>query len=103
MFKRFKKNEKESTALTVSKKRKRGRFLAFALALCCMPIPAYNVSAAEGGIDSIVTNAATTTTSVITTLWGAITGNEYLSFCVGISCVLMVVLVLKRLVGAAKR
>lgn len=111
MFNFMKKNNSETTDLAVKQPKKNGKqlvakFLAAAMILSCVPTNIAGAYAAEEGSSSlsgIVSEGTTVVTSVMGTIWTFITGNAYTSFAVAVSVICAVIMIFKRLIGAARR
>lgn len=101
MFNLKKKNDASETS--IKKKFGKKKILMSALAFACIPNSVFVCSAAEGDLASVVTSGTTVVTSVMTTIWTFITGNEYLAFSVAVSVIAAVIMLFKRMVGASRR
>lgn len=103
MFKFMKKNA-DDQASKVSKRNAK-KLAAVAFALACVPQQIICASAAEGdgSLSTIVSDGTTVVTTVMGTIWTFITGNAYTSFAVAVSVICAVIMIFKRLVGAARR
>lgn len=105
----MKKNNSETTDLAVKQPKKNSKqlvakFLAAAMILSCVPTNIAGAYAAEeSSLSGIVSEGTSVVTSVMGTIWTFITGNAYTSFAVAVSVICAVIMIFKRLIGAARR
>lgn len=101
--------KKSNEVMVVGQKKKKNLFkraYAAMMAACMIAgSSAISVSAAEEGasVSSITSESVSTVTTTMGSIWNMITGNAYLSFAVGVSVILAVIMIFKRLIGASRR
>lgn len=102
------KKKKSNEVMVVGLKKKKNLFkraYAAMMAACMIAgSSAISVSAAEtSDVSSITSDTVSTVTTTMSSIWTMITGNAYLSFAVGVSVILAVIMIFKRLIGASRR